>query len=319
MLFKKIINSDFKIMKKRILVLFLVSLIITNLITVFFLIFGKTQNAKNPYPFLDISRTYIDQKNFIVNINPLRQKITEIAKKYGENKLSIYIEFLNSGANIAFNSDVRRYPASLIKMPIAIATVKKIEKGEWEWDSELVLASVDVEARYGQLYKDPIGTRYTIEKLMEELLIGSDNTAYLILLRNLGAGAVEEYLTETGLEGLFDKNLDVTAKEYTRIFRSLYTSSYLRRDLSEKILTMLSKVPDDIYLDKGLPDNIVFAHKFGQDSEKKIYADSGIVYIPERPYLITVIYMADNKEPQKEIEKLFTEVSRSAYDYFQKK
>ncbi len=270
----------------------------------------------NPYPLIDVSRNFVPQEDFIVNLQPLREKLRPIYAEYGEDKISLYIEFLNTGGNISYNEIARYYPASLIKSPVAIAAVKKIEKGEWNWDSELVLFSGDIQEQYGNLYREPIGTRFTIEKLLEEMLVNSDNTAYFILLRNLGAGALNDYLTEVGMTDLFDGNSNITAKEYTRLFRALYTSSYLERENSQKILEFLARAGKDRFLDKALPEDVIFAHKIGENDKQIIYADSGIVYIPNRPYVITVLFKGDGNDRKEKIEEFFEKVSRTTYEYF---
>ena len=165
----------------------------------------------SPYPLVDISRDFIEQKDFIVNLQPLKKHLDQEYKKYGEENISTYIEFLNTGASISHNPDAKYYPASLIKMPIAIATAKKVEKGDWSWDSELVLFAEDVDSGYGKISGRPIGTRFRIEALLSELIIHSDNTAYKMLLRNLGGGEVNEYLENAGLQDLFDQELNITS------------------------------------------------------------------------------------------------------------
>lgn len=270
------------------------------------------------YPLIDISRSFIEQKDFLSTIIPLRESLKEIYPNYDEKKISVYIEFLNTGANIAYNQDVRHYPASLIKMPVAIATARKIENKEWTWDNQLVLFPQDVDSRSGVIAGKPIGSRFTIRELLEAMLIDSDNTAYNILLRNVGAEAINDFLSAVGLESLFDSNLQITAKEYTQIFRSLYTSNYLDRELSQILLDMLSKTEDDLLLDKGLPDDVLFSHKFGTNLDGFVYADSGIVYLPNRPYLITVFYQADQEDSEEKIFSLFEEISSTTYAYFSK-
>lgn len=291
---------------------------LTNLLT-YHLAYNRGREedkTENPYPLIDFSRNFIPQEDFIVNLQPLRERLAPIYEEYGEEKISLYIEFVNSGANISYNPDARYYPASLIKMPVAIAAAKKVERGEWAWDSELVLFPEDVDSRSGKIGNNPIGSRFTIEELMRELLVVSDNTAYNMLLRNVGAGAVNDYLTDTGLEGLFDRQLNITAKEYTRLFRSLFTSSYLTREYSQRILQWLSE-SKDIYLDLGLPEEAVFAHKFGENVEEHIFADSGIVYIPNRPYIITVLFKGDGTETKSHVDSFFEKVSRVSYEFFE--
>lgn len=296
----------------------IIFLLITNFATVIYLYSYKEtflSEYNNPFPLLDISRNFISQNNFIVNLQPLRDDLQEIYKKYGESKIALYLEFLNSGANISYNQDVRYYPASLIKMPVAIASAKKIQDGQWKWDSELVIFQEDVDTKFGNVGNNPIGTRLTIEELMRELLTNSDNTAYKMLLRNLGAGPVNDFLVQTGLDDFFDQDLNITAKEYTRLFRSLYTSSYLSREYSEKILQLLSESPRN-YLGQSIPANVQYSHKFGENGVEKIFADSGIVYIPDRPFVVTLLYKADSTENKDDVDHFFKETGDTIFNYF---
>jgi beta-lactamase class A len=198
-------------------------------------------------------------------------------------------------------------------MPVAIAAVKQIQDGKWKWDSKLVIFEEDVDTKFGTLGNLPIGTKLTIEELITELLTKSDNTAYKMLLRNLGAGPVNNFLTETGLNDFFDKDLNITVKEYTRLFRTLYTSSYLKREYSEKILDLLSKSERN-YLGQAIPSEIKYSHKFGENVLEKIYADSGIVFLPDRPFVITVLYKGGEADDKIRTDLFFFKVSSIVYN-----
>src|SRR4030043_909737 len=76
----------------------------------------NNQNFRNPYPLIDISRSFIPQEHFIVNLQPLREDLRKVSEEAGYNAISIYIEFLNTGANIAINQDLKIWPASLFKV-----------------------------------------------------------------------------------------------------------------------------------------------------------------------------------------------------------
>jgi D-alanyl-D-alanine carboxypeptidase len=52
-----------------------------------------------------------------------------------KKSISIYYEQLNSGANISVNKDLRLWPASLTKLPVALVVMKKIESGGWSEDT----------------------------------------------------------------------------------------------------------------------------------------------------------------------------------------
>jgi beta-lactamase class A len=250
------------------------------------------------------------KKDLIVNIQPLR----DVFQKMGDENpnLSIYFEFLNTGANIAVNKDMAIWPASLMKIPIAMAVMKKIEEGSWQMDSELVLYEEDKDDRFGDLYQKPAGSRFTVEELLLQLLDRSDNTARTILMRNLEKGEIEAVLNHLGIEDIFDKENKVTGKKYSIFWRALYTASYLSQEHSQQLIEIMTKSETNEYLSLGIPKNVLFSHKIGVIYENNIYADSGIVYVAERPYVITVMIQDQNQE---EAEKIMQEISQKAYNY----
>src|SRR3989344_2078677 len=100
---------------------------------------GSTiSDSKNKYPLLDPSRGTYDRADRIINFQPLRDYFD---KYEADSNISIYFEYLPTGASISINKDAEFYPASLLKVPVAMTVAKKIEKGEWKWTNELVLLS----------------------------------------------------------------------------------------------------------------------------------------------------------------------------------
>jgi beta-lactamase class A len=298
----------------KLLLTIIMVLLVSNLITVAFLIHGKTDKPEKKYPYIDVARNYIPQEHFIVNIQPLREKLQKIVEDNGAGEISVYYEFLNTGANIQINNDERFYPASLVKLPSAMVAMKKVERGDWRLTDMLVLYEQDKDDRYGDLYKKPTGTKLTIKELLERLLENSDNTAHRILMRNLNEKELGELKDDIGLDDLFDERREVSAKEYSRMFRSLYNSSFLKRDNSQQLLEWLTQTKFNDTLPSGLPAGTKFAHKIGEDDVERNYLDSGIVYLPSRPYLLTVMI---KQQDQKKANEIMKQVSKAAYDYVQ--
>lgn len=289
-----------------------------------YLFFWRNKNVsadieaiKNKYKFLDPARNFIDQKYFLSTIEPVRKEMKEVVAKYGKdgNRIGVYFEFLNTGANVSINQDERFWPASLSKMPTVLAVMKKIEKKEWTLANELVLFAEDKDERFGELYKKTPGTRFTIEELLKETLINSDNTAHKILVRNLKTEDYTDILEALGMEELFDNNYDITAKEYSRVFRALYTSSYLNRENSQKIIEWLSQTRFNEFLGAGIPPEVLFSHKIGEEYKEIVFLDSGIIYIPNMPILITVMVQVKDGGGDKEAQEIMRELSKSAYNY----
>ena len=271
------------------------------------------------YPLIDQSRNLVGQEHFIVNLQSLREDLKDLVLKEGADSITLYFEFLNTGANISINPDLKIWPASLAKLPLAMAAMKKVENGIWHPKEEIVIEEKDKNNLSGTLFFNDAGTALTVERLIEEMLVHSDNTAYTMLSRNMTELERRTIIDETGLEELFDKEGKISSKEYSRLFRSLYTSSFLERENSSKILTWLSKSDFSQYLSQGIDKDVVFANKYGKNYQFYIYANSGIVYVPNRPYIISVIIKGDPSKDEQEEEikaqAIMTEISSKAYEY----
>lgn len=287
---------------------------------------ARDLHFENPYPLIDISRNFIPQEHFLTTIQPLREAISAlvVALESEGFTVSVYLEYLNTGANISVNPQTRIFPASLTKLPLALAVMKKIERGEWRYTNELVLFEEDKNHDSGDptnlIAAYPVGTRFTIESLLHALLVHSDNTAYLILRRNLHDDEINRVFVDLGLEDLFTEDGRMSAKEYSRIFRALYVSSFLKREYSQQILAWLDESTFARFLARDLPADIPFPHKYGENLEFNVYSDSGIVYLPNRPYLLTVMVSGvpgrSQEESETRAEQFMGDVSARAFTYF---
>lgn len=271
---------------------------------------GDIKNITSKYEFLDPTRELYEKKDLIINIQPLRDELNEIAKNNPD--ISIYFEYLLTGANITVNKDAEFWPASLLKVPVAMAAVKKIENGIWKWKNELVIMPSDKNERFGELYKQPIGTRLAIEELIKLVLTESDNTANFILVRNLEPSEFQDIYNHLGLIDFMSNNGKISAKKYSIIFRALYNASYLSEENSQKLLSLMTETKFKEYIGSGLPKDIKFSHKIGISDDKEVFLDSGIVYLPKRPYMLTVMI---NTKDINLAQKQMKEVSEKVYNY----
>ncbi len=270
---------------------------------------GRVADIVGEYKLLNPARKLINQDDLIINIQPLRD---ELNKLEGKDGVSVYFEYLNTGANISINNDMKFWPASLLKVPVTMAVTKKIERGEWKWDNRLVLTANDKDEKFGNLYKEPIGSTFTIEDLVKLDLTESDNTANFILTRNLEVKDIEDVYTHIGLKDFISNTGEIGTKRYSAIFRALYNSTYLSEENSQKLLGYLSETEFGQYIKSGMLNDILFSHKIGIDTDKGIYLDSGIVYLPKRPYILTVMVKGYSQERAEEVMK---KISKQALDY----
>lgn len=281
----------------------------------------------NPYPLLDPGASEIRQNDLLVRFQPLREKLVAQYEQNPDFYVGLYFEYLPTGSNISINNDRAMWPASLIKIPVAMAAMKKIERGQWQLSNELVILDEDKDPSFGQLYREPTGTSLTIETLLHETLVNSDNTAHFVLLRNIDSSELEDVFFHLGLDDILKsfKNSPnaqtednrMTAKTYSVFFRSLFNATYLSPENSEHFLTFLTDSGQE-YVRTGLPTDTVFAHKTGIRADEGVWADSGIVYVPRRPYLLTI--MLEKRDPNGTINEadaalLFKTISTEIYSY----
>ena len=118
------------------------------------------------------------------------------------------------------------------------------------------------------------------------------------------------------MQDLYNEKGFISAKEYTRILRLLYTSSFLQPENSQKILEFMSEATFKDFLSQGIPSDVKFAHKYGENKDYNIFADSGIVYVPDKPYMLTVIIKGEDssEETRAWVVKLMKEISEKAYN-----
>ncbi len=313
---KKKFSSHISSKKTSLILLLLVTNVVTFVWAYFFLQKLDVENFRQKYPLLDPMRFFAEPRDLLTTVQPVREELKEIFAKEGLTFTSLYFEYLNTGANISINSEVRILPASLIKLPLAMAVMKKIEKGDWKLYNQLILTKEDRDNEWGEVYKYPIGSPITIQNLIEEMLLHSDNTAYRILYRNLSLDEVRDVFDSLGLDDFFDQEWKITAKEYTRLIRSLYTANYLSPEHSQFLLDILSGTEYDDYLGQGIPADAVFAHKIWENESKTVILDAGLVYKGNRVYLIS---MAIDYEKEwltrAEALELFGRVSKIIYNY----
>lgn len=279
------------------------------------------------FPLLDPTAATVTDQDRLVKFQPLRVSLHDKYEMHEKYLISLYFEYLPTGASVSINKDVAMWPASLIKIPVAMAVMKKIERGEWTMTNELVILDEDKDSSFGTLYTKPTGTTMMIKDLLRETLSHSDNTAHFVLLRNLDSSDLENVFTHLGLDEVLESlqmspehqgaDNRMTAKTYSVFFRSLFNATFLSPVYSDEFLSILLEGPRE-YMAANLPTELPVAHKTGIRSEDRVWADAGIVYLPRRPYLYTVmIQQRGFSEPidQAEVDALFGEISRDIYTY----
>lgn len=263
-----------------------------------------------------------------INIT-LKKKINEyIEKATSEGKvkhISFYYRDLNNGPWIGINEKHDYTPASLLKLPLLIAVLKKVEN-----DTTILSSKINYNSRIDAVHTQnighdkmlKIGNSYTIEQLIEYMIVYSDNDAKNLLFNYIGGDLLTEMVMDMGIN-LTNRELSndfISVKDYSSFFRILFNASYLSITMSEKALDILSRTQFNDGLRAKLPKDILVANKFGErgfkNSKIKQLHDCGIIYIPDNPYLLCIMTQGEDFNVLK---STIADISEITYDILRKK
>jgi beta-lactamase class A len=262
------------------------------------------------------------QKNYSSNYLDLRESIIKVLmNSSNKGHYGVYFEDLNSGAGCGVNEEEGFLPASLLKLPIMVAVLKKVEEGKLSLDKKVTLAPEDIDFRSGSLGRKGAGYQITIKEMLVYLIKESDNTAATTLLRFITPQECARVVITIGISPkLYRGNqIVVSPKQYSNILRSIYHAEYLNRIFSELSLSIMSETDYNKQLPAGVPSNINISHKYGEyhlPGERHGFNDCGIVFHPEKPYLLCVMSRNNAKD---EAEKTISAISKVVYEYVNEK
>ena len=270
-------------------------------------------------PLLFAERSCEAEKLFSVK-NAASNIINNLKTKGNIDNASVYIRLFNGRAEwISINDEIKYQPGSLLKVPILITLLKMEEKTPGILQTKLTLtqSAFATTGLKQEFLKSSIkvGSSYTIKELLNYMIINSDNNATVLLNDHLPLVELQKACTDLGITTLDLTKSDskISAKDYSAFWIALYNGSYLNFTNSEFALSLLSKTDFNEGMVKGLPKNIKISHKFGEkgDPINHTLSETGIVYVNNFPYLITIMTQGKN---QAALPNAIEEISASVYN-----
>ena len=276
------------------------------------------ESVRESYEFLSPRIFVEDQNDILINFVDLRLALRNELLGVEMEKVGVYFEYLPSGVSIGIHEKNEFVIASLLKVPMVMAIYKEKEKYGLDMNEMLTVQENDIDPYFGDLWKNGLGTKLTINEAVRHTLIDSDNTAKNLLFHRLSEGSLENIFDALDIPKDLESNaVVVTPKNYSSILRSLYLSSYLEMEHSEEILDLLTQTNFNDKLRAGIPENIKVAHKIGVYSPGQVtetYSDCGIIYVPKRPYILCLMHQGDEESSRQ----IMSKVSKMVYEYVSK-
>ncbi len=262
---------------------------------------------------LEIDEFLEKQKTFTVSYATFRQSIEQMLKMEG-GEYGVYFEDLTTGAWFGINEKGKFWPASLLKVPTMVAILKEVEEGRLDLNQSVTLQASDLDSMAGALAAKGTGYKTTIVDLLRILIKESDNTANKALLRHISQQNYARAWIALGMHigNGSEESLFLSPKEYITTLRSLYMSSYLRRPFSQLALSLMIDTEYESMIPAGISSGVKVAHKVGMWTDYGSFHDCGIIYEPDKPYMLCI--MSKNVTEQK-ADEMTSRISRKIYEY----
>jgi beta-lactamase class A len=117
-------------------------------------------------------------------------------------QLGVYVKDMQTGISVSYHGEQPWYLASTIKVAVAIALMRQIEREQLTLDSPVALLATDYVDGAGPINSYAPGKALSVRFLLDQMLIRSDNTASDMLIRLVGIEQVNAVAQELAPEGL---------------------------------------------------------------------------------------------------------------------
>lgn len=234
------------------------------------------------------------------------------------DEYSLYFKELNSPLWFGVNEEQSFAPASLFKLPVAIAIYKKGEddpsflKKKLTYTKEVM--EINKAFQTNEESKLELGKSYNVEDLVVIMLENSDNGAKDLLMNDLDSSYISNLFSAINIsDSLTADGYQISPRKYAFFLRLLYNSSYLNEQHSEKILSILTKANFREGIVSGVPEGVKVAQKFGiyDLGGNFMLHDCGIVYKKEDQYILCI--MTKGRDTSK-LSKIFSHLSSVIYE-----
>ncbi len=239
----------------------------------------------------------------------LRQAVDEYLAEVGRQGTvvlaSVYFRRLNDGPWMGINERRLFRGASLLKVPLAMACLRKAEASPELLRKTLVYEGKE-DLNVGQTYrpKDPLvrGRAYTVGDLVRRLVQDSDNNAGILLKQVVSDEDYWRLHQEIFPRRPGFPSDNISVRDYSAAFRILYNASFLGKASSEMLLSMMSQSSFSDGIVAGVPPEVAVANKFGEsfvdhaDGTMAEFHEFGIIYHPRQPYLLGIMLMGPDQE-----------------------
>lgn len=233
--------------------------------------------------------------------------------------VSVYLRDFRQGEWMVISPTRRYEPGSLLKVSVLVTYLRMAENDPGLLNKELVYHSpkgftFPVERYRSDTVAD--GHKYKVKDLLRYMITNSDNRSTLFLENMMDTTVFKRGFSDLGMSEPHFQNEDymLNVKEYSTFMKALYNASYLSCASSEYANSLLTESTFREGLVRELPAAVKVAHKFGEAGDALTHElhETGIIYLDNNPYLLTVMTMGRDWDKQSLI---ISHISKMVYDF----
>jgi D-alanyl-D-alanine carboxypeptidase (penicillin-binding protein 5/6) len=254
--------------------------------------------------------------------------------------VGLAVKHLKTGESYEYKADRPMPTASLIKLPVMIATYEAVDKEKLSLNELIELKKADQVPGSGILtsHFSP-GTKISLRDAIHLMIVYSDNTATNLVLDKLGLPATNECMerlgcTDTKINSkVFRADTSIakdrskqfglgstTARDMVKLCEMLHDRKLVNEKASKQMMDHLYANDDKLKVPRLLPPGTKVAHKTGSVNSSR--TDAGIIDTPSGPIAYCIL-TNKNKDQRwtddNEGDRFCAEIGAKIYKYFNTK
>jgi len=238
---------------------------------------------------------------------------------------SVGVLNLRTGESVYIN-DVKVRAASVIKVFVMMAAYRKVKAGGLKLNKIIKLRDRTIErvGGTGILQGKPTGYKISVAKLIEYMIMYSDNRAANIMTDMLGFKYINDtikkygYTADTQLGYYFcltpvpaGKSNTIRVKDLNLLFKRLYKKICISPIYDNQMIQIMKKTINRTKLCALLPKGTTVAHKTGSITNHE--HDAGIIFSKGGDFAISVLAQAPNGGNTISV---ISKIALEAYNYY---
>lgn len=248
------------------------------------------------------------------------QILTQLRQLPGE--IAAYYQDLHTGRCWGWNAEADFPAASVIKVPILLATLQAAQAGSIHLDQKITVELRHHVGGAGVLFELHDGVEVTVLDLCRLMIVVSDNVASNLLLDLLPDGAMPSFFSQLGMHQsvLGRRFMDqprpghdnrTSAYDMGLCLAALSRGELLDRSHTNQALSIMRRQQFREKIPLMLPPELSVAHKTGELDG--VRHDVGIVEMREQSYVLSLLTQRGGST--WDVDRALAELSLSVYHW----